>query len=240
MSDLRLEGRFGRGDFVGKVELEVRAGEVLAVLGPNGAGKSSLLRTVAGFDPVHTGRLILGDHVLDDGARRVPPEERRVGTVFQDHRLFPHLTTLENIAFGLRTHGWRKAAAAHEASTWLERLGVAHLATHRPHALSGGEAQRVALARTLAADPRALVLDEPLAALDVRVRTEVRALLAEHLAAFAGPCLLVTHDAADALALADRLVVLEDGRVVQDGTIHEVAAAPGTDYVARVLRGAAR
>lgn len=240
MSTLRLVGRYGRGAFEAAVELEVGAGEVHAILGPNGAGKSTLVRTVAGFEPLRSGRLSLDDAVLDDaGATFVPPEARRVGTVFQDHRLFPHLSALDNVAFGARARGTGRSSARAAAHEWLESLGVAHLAERTPGELSSGQAQRVAIARTLAVRPRALALDEPLAALDVHARLEVREALSEHVRRFAGPALLVTHDFADALALADRVTVLERGRVAQSGTVAEVAAAPATAYVAGVLRGTA-
>ncbi|NLF05760.1 MAG: ATP-binding cassette domain-containing protein [Actinomycetales bacterium] len=239
MSGLTLAGRVDRGSFTAEVDLTVAAGEVHAILGPNGAGKSTVLRTVAGFEALSTGRLTLGAVVLDDAAAPtfVPPAGRRVGTVFQDHRLFPHLSALENVAFGARSRGVPRGVATAHAHEWLERLGVEDLAARRPAQLSGGQAQRVAIARTLAAEPRALVLDEPLAALDVHAREEVRDAFTEHLRDFTGPVLLVTHDFADAVALADRVTVLDAGRVVQTGTVAQVAAAPGTDYVARVLRG---
>ncbi len=236
---LRLAGTIERGAFSATVELGVAPGEVHAILGPNGAGKSTVLRTVAGFEALATGRLTVDDEVFDDADAGIllPPTRRRVGTVFQDHRLFPHLSALDNVAFGARSQGTPRGPADRFAAEWLERLGVQHLTARRPAELSGGQAQRVAIARTLAAEPRALVLDEPLAALDVHAREEVREALARHLREFPGPCLLVTHDFADAVALADRVTVLERGLVVQAGTVAEVAAAPGTDYVARVLRG---
>ncbi|WP_199424962.1 ABC transporter ATP-binding protein [Actinotalea solisilvae] len=235
--DLRLAGTVRRGSFALDVDLTVDGGEVLAVVGPNGAGKSTLLRAVAGLEALDAGRLTLGGRVLDDAAARVfvPPAGREVGTVFQDHRLFPHLTAAANVAFGPRARGADRATADAAARAWLDRLGVGHLATRRPHELSGGQAQRVALARTLAADPRALVLDEPLAALDPRARADVHRALAEHLAPFAGPCVVVTHDVVDALVLADRLVVLEDGRVVQEGAPGAVVRRPATPYVAHLL-----
>lgn len=239
MSGLELVGTVERGSFTARVELRVAPGEVHAVLGPNGAGKSTVLRTVAGFEALRSGRLTLAGEVLDDVQADVfrRPATRRVGTVFQDHRLFPHLSALDNVAFGVRSRGAPRALADATAHEWLERLGVARFADRRPAQLSGGQAQRVAIARTLAAEPRALVLDEPLAALDVHAREEVRDALTEHLRDFPGPVLLVTHDFADAVALADRVTVLEAGSVVQTGTVAQVAAAPGTDYVARVLRG---
>jgi len=219
------------------VEVAVADGEVVAVLGPNGAGKSTLLRAVCGLRPLTEGRLRLGGRVVDDPSAGVlvEPTERRVGVVFQDYRLFPHLSARENVAFGPRAAGVGRAEAHRRADHWLARLGLATFGDRRPAQLSGGQAQRVALARALAGDPAALVLDEPLAALDVAARLDVRAGLREHLRAFAGPTMLVTHDPLDALVLADRIVVLEDGRVSQDGAPADVARRPATAYVAALL-----
>jgi molybdate transport system ATP-binding protein len=155
--------------------------------------------------------------------------------VFQDYRLFPHLTVADNVAFSPRARGLGRAAAAAAARHWLDRLGLAGLAGRKPAELSGGQAQRVALARALAADPALLLLDEPLAALDARTRLDVQAELRQHLADFPGPCLLVTHDPLEALVLADRLLVLEDGRIVQDSPPARVARQPATEYVAKLV-----
>ncbi len=234
---LRLDGTVRRGAFTLDVDLTVAPGQVVALVGPNGAGKSTLVRTVAGLEALATGRLELGGRVLDDAASGAfePPARRGVGTVFQDHRLFPHLTVAENVAFGPRARGARRATATRTAHAWLGRLGLGELADRRPAELSGGQAQRVALARTLAAEPAALVLDEPLAALDARTRADVQRALAEHLARLEGPCVLVTHDVVDALVLADRLVVLEAGHVVQDGLPADVVRRPVTAYAAHLL-----
>ncbi len=219
------------------VAVEAAAGEVVAVLGPNGAGKSTLLRSIAGLLAVDSGRVELDGTVLDDPARRVfvPPEHRRIGVVFQDHRLFPHLRVLDNVAFGLRSRGVARGPARAAAAQWLGRLDLAELARRRPGQLSGGQAQRVALARALACEPAALLLDEPLAALDVQTRAEVQGELREHLAGFAGPTLLVTHDPVEALLLAARIVVLERGRVAQQGAPAEITSRPATPYVARLV-----
>jgi molybdate transport system ATP-binding protein len=237
---LRLAARLDRGAFTLEVALEVAPGESLAVLGPNGAGKSTLLRALAGLDPVTSGRIELGGRLLDrcggEGPDAfVPPDQRRVGLVFQGYRLFPHLSVRENVAFGPRSAGLSRRASRASADTWLERLALTDLAARRPRQLSGGQAQRVALARALATEPALLLLDEPMAALDARTRLEVRATLREHLRHFAGPIVVVTHDPVEAMVMADRLLVLEGGRVVQQGRPADVARRPATDYVARLV-----
>jgi molybdate transport system ATP-binding protein len=226
-----------RGGFVLDAAVTAADGEVVAVLGPNGAGKSTLLRALAGLLPLSAGRVELGGAVVDDvaGGVRTAARDRAVGVLFQDYRLFPHLSARENVAFGPRSTGTPRARARAEADDWLRRLGLAGLEDRRPAELSGGQAQRVALARALATRPRLLLLDEPLAALDVATRTQVRTELRAQLDAFAGPALLVTHDPLEALTLAARLVVLEAGRVVQDAPVAEVVRRPATTYVARLV-----
>ncbi|MFE7893530.1 ABC transporter ATP-binding protein [Streptomyces sp. NPDC057412] len=213
------------------VALRAAPGDVVALLGPNGAGKTTALRALAGLVPLSAGHLLL------DGAdlSRTPPETRPVGVVFQDYLLFPHLSALDNVAFGPRCRKVPKAAARAQAAAWLERLGLAEHAASRPRRLSGGQAQRVALARALATRPRLLLLDEPLAALDARTRLDVRARLRHHLADFEAVAVLVTHDPLDAMVLADHLVVIEDGRVVQEGGPADIARHPRSDYIARLV-----
>jgi molybdate transport system ATP-binding protein len=226
-----------RGPLALDVELTARAGEVVAILGPNGSGKTSTFRALAGLDAIESGAIALDGEVLDDPAagRFVAPERRRVAVVFQDYLLFPNLTALENVAFGLRARGVGRVEARRRATDWLDRVGLADHATHKPGALSGGQAQRVALARALATDPRLLLLDEPLAALDAGARAEVRRDLRRHLDAVEGVRLLVTHDPVDAYALADRVVIVEGGRVVQAGTLAEVTARPRSRYIADLV-----
>ena len=225
-----------RGPLALDVALDVADGEVLAVLGPNGAGKSTLLRVLAGLLAPDGGSVVLDGSVTWDGdGTHVPAHERRLGMVFQDHLLFPHLSVTDNVAFGLRTRGLRKPVARAAAERWLTRVRLDGLGARRPGQLSGGQAQRAALARALVGDPRVLLLDEPLSALDARTRLTVRAELRRHLAEFAGSTVLVTHDPVDAMALADRVLVVEDGRVVQEGTPAEVSRHPRTDYVARLV-----
>ncbi|MEU8654964.1 ABC transporter ATP-binding protein [Streptomyces sp. NPDC048737] len=220
-----------RGDFRLDIALSAAPGDVVALLGPNGAGKTTALRALAGLVPLTGGRLRLDGSVLD----RTPPESRPVGVVFQDYLLFPHLSALDNVAFGPRCHGASKAEARALAAKWLERMGLAEHAGAKPRRLSGGQAQRVALARALATRPRLLLLDEPLAALDARTRLEVRARLRRHLADFEAVAVLVTHDPLDAMVLADRLVVIEDGTVVQEGAPSDIARHPRTDYIAQLV-----
>lgn len=226
-----------RGQFALDATLSGRAGEVVALLGPNAAGKTTLLRCLAGLHPLRSGRVLLGDEVLDDTARgvRLAAERRRIGYVFQDYLLFPHLDVRDNVAFGPRSAGAGRAASRAAADGWLHRLDLAGIADRHPRELSGGQAQRVALARALASDPRLLLLDEPLAALDAGTRGTVRTRLRQHLDGFTGVSLLVTHDPLDAMVLADRIVVLEHGRVVQDARPAEVARRPASPYVARLV-----
>ncbi|MEU1870673.1 ABC transporter ATP-binding protein [Streptomyces sp. NPDC019793] len=220
-----------RGTFRLDVALTAAPGEVVALLGPNGAGKTTALRALAGLVPLG------GGHLRLDGAElnRTPPESRPVGVVFQDYLLFPHLTALDNVAFGPRCRGAGKAEARARAAAWLDRMGLSGHAGAKPRRLSGGQAQRVALARALATHPRLLLLDEPLAALDARTRLEVRSQLRRHLAEFEAVAVLVTHDPLDAMVLADRLVVVEDGAVVQEGGPADIARRPRTDYIARLV-----
>ena len=225
-----------RGALTLDLAVEVADGEVLAVLGPNGAGKSTLLRVLAGLLPPDGGTVVLdGTTVWDDADVHVPVHRRPLGMVFQDHLLFPHLTITDNVAFGLRTRGVARRPARAAAAQWLDRVGLGGLGDRRPAQLSGGQAQRAALARALVGDPRLLLLDEPLSALDARTRLTVRAELRRHLAEFGGSTVLVTHDPVDAMALADRVVVVEEGRVVQEGAPAEVGRHPRTDYVARLV-----
>ena len=234
---LRADVQLRRGALDLSVDIEVRPGEVLALLGPNGAGKSTLLRCLAGLAAVDAGRIMIDSNAVDDPAVAafVEPEDRSVGFVFQNYVLFEHMTIVENVAFGLRASGTPKARALATAHDWLKRVGLAELAAVRPKALSGGQAQRVALVRALATSPRVLLLDEPLAALDVGTRATVRRDLHRHLESFEGMAILVTHDPVDAYALADRVAILDAGRIVQIGTLAEVTARPRSRYGADLV-----
>lgn len=229
--------RFGDVQALAGVDLTVARGEFFGLLGPNGAGKTTLVRALAGLTALHTGHVTLDGVVLDRPSTRVfvAPEQRRVGVVFQDYSLFTHLTAEENVAFGPRCRGVAKVDARRRARELLEGMELADVANVRPGQLSGGQAQRVALARALATEPRMLLLDEPMAALDAATRPLMRQQLRRHLGAFDGPTVVVTHDPVDAAALADRLVIVETGRVVQQGTLREVAAHPRTAFVAELM-----
>jgi molybdate transport system ATP-binding protein len=213
---------------------------MVAILGPNGAGKTSLLRAVAGLLPLDAGRVVLDDAVLADTATRVwvPPERRAVSMMFQEVLLFPHLSVRDNVAFGLRARGARKRVAAERAERWLDQVGLSGRGADRPGRLSGGERQRVALARALVTEPRLLLLDEPFAAADVSARADLGDVLRAQLAPYTGVSLLVTHDPGDALALADRVVVLESGQVTQEGTLADVRARSGSGWTATMLNSA--
>jgi molybdate transport system ATP-binding protein len=225
-------------------DIAVDAGVTVAVLGPNGAGKTTLLRVIAGLVPVGEGRVEVDAVVFDDSATgvRLTPETRRVGFMFQDHGLFPHLSVLDNVAFGLRARGVERRVANARANAWLERVDLTSYASSRPSALSGGQSQRAALARVLVTDPQVLLLDEPLAAVDASGRLELRRALREHLSGFPGVRLLITHDPLEAASLAERVVVLENGHVTQEGSFTDVTSRPRSAWIAtmaglNLLRG---
>lgn len=223
-------------DLVVELRGEVADGEVLALVGPNGAGKSTALEAIAGLVELDRGRVELAGRVLCDTTegRDVAPPDRGIGMVFQDGRLLPHLSVLDNVAFGLESRGVRRAAARREAGGWLQRVGLEGRGDARPAELSGGQAQRVALARALAVGPGLLLLDEPFAAADAASRSELRRLVALT-SSHAIPTLLVTQDLVDVAMLADRVVVLQDGRAIQTGTIAEVTRRPRSDWAAKLV-----
>lgn len=218
------------------VTFDVAEGETVALLGPNGAGKSTVLSVVAGLLRPTAGRVELAGRVLtsyDEGARvDVAPHRRRIALLAQEPLLFPHLSVLDNVAFGPRSRGATKGDARRQAQEWLDQVGIADLAGRRPAQLSGGQAQRAAVARALAAEPDLLLLDEPMAALDVAVTPELRQTLRRVLAG--RTCIVVTHDVLDALLLADRVLVLEGGRVVEKGSSREVLTRPRSAFAARL------
>ncbi len=234
---LDVDVRVRRDAFELDASLRARPGETVALLGPNGAGKSTFVAVMAGLVVPDDGRVALDDSTLDDVAAgiHVEPEQRPLGVVFQDLLLFPHLSARENVAFPLRASGVRRPEALARADALLHELGIGDRATAPPRELSGGQAQRVALARALVRRPRMLLLDEPLTSLDVAARGRARMLLSETLGGFEGVRILVTHDPVEAMTLADRIVVLEAGRVTQSGTADEVREAPRTAYAAELV-----
>lgn len=234
-SGLRARVVLRRSDsFTLDIDLALEPATTTALLGPNGSGKSTTVDAIAGLVAVDDGRIELNGRVLDDAAAGVfvPPETRRVGVVFQRYLLFHHLDVADNIAFGPAAGGASRRAARAAADRWIELLDLGALVATRPAELSGGQAQRVALARALAAEPDALLLDEPLAALDIASRARLRRTLAAHLADYPGPRLLITHDPTDAFLLADRIHVIEGGRLTQTGTPDDIRRHPATAYVA--------
>ncbi|WP_345800033.1 ABC transporter ATP-binding protein [Microbacterium sp. AZCO] len=239
MTGERLEARIvvARHGFDLDAVVSADAGEVVAIMGPSGAGKSTLLGALAGLVPIHEGRIRLGERTLDAAHRprvHVTPSQRGVVLLGQDPRLFPHLSARENVAFGRRARGAPRARAAAQADEWLGRVGLAGVGDRRPSQLSGGQQQRVAVARALATEPSALLLDEPLTSLDVETAADIRAMLREQLIATGTTAVVATHDAVDAVSVADRLTVLEAGTVTQHGRVRDVLAAPASRFVASV------
>lgn len=224
--------RFGGRAAVDRATLALRPGEITALLGPSGSGKSTLLRLLAGLEPADDGEVLAGGRVLSGSGRHTPPEERDIGMVFQDYALFPHLSVLDNVGFGLRK--LPKAERETRARRELARVRLLDRAGSFPQTLSGGEQQRVALARALAREPAVVLLDEPFSGLDQGLRAEIRDMALDALRAAGTAALIVTHDAEDALLTADRLALMQDGRILQSGTPEEVYAGPVSLAAARL------
>jgi iron(III) transport system ATP-binding protein len=225
VTGLRISGLvagYGSEPVLRGLDLDVPDGELLAVLGPSGCGKTTLLRVLAGFHPVQAGRVLLGERVLADAAVHVPPERRGIGVVPQEGALFPHLDVAGNIGFGL-SRSTRRNGRVEEL---LELVGLTGYGARMPGQLSGGQQQRVALARALAARPGVVLLDEPFSALDAGLRDELRADVRAAVRAFGATAVLVTHDQQEALGVADRVAVLRDGLVAQQGTPQQVYTEP--------------
>jgi iron(III) transport system ATP-binding protein len=224
---------FGPVEAVREVSLEIDRGELVAVLGPSGCGKTTLLRTIAGFERPDAGRVVVSGEVVAGPDRFLPPERRRIGMVFQDYALFPHLTVTANVSFGLadRPHEQREALTLRT----LELVGLQHKSNRHPHELSGGERQRVALARALAPEPELVLLDEPFASLDASLRAGLRREVELILRDAEATALLVTHDQEEALSLADRVAVMREGRIVQVGPPEDVYVRPASRWAAQFV-----
>jgi len=225
--------RLALGDLALRIDFTAADGEVLVVAGPNGAGKTTLLRTLAGLERIASGRVAIDGRTIDDGRTFTPPHLRDAALLPQRDFLLPHLSVVDNVAFGLRNRGRSKGDARSVALEWLDAVGLHDAGSVRPRELSGGQARRVALARTMAVAPRLLLLDEPLAGIDASSRPSVRSAIERYDGG--GVCVLVAHEPVDALSLAARVVVLEEGRIVQDASIDEIRARPRSRYVADFL-----
>lgn len=248
-SDGTLRANFSanRTDFTIQFDLQVSSGQTLALMGPSGAGKTTVLDALAGLSRIDSGQITLGSEILartetlaGTAAKsvHVPPSRRRVGLLRQDGDLFPHLSAVDNIAFAIKVRGVTTVAAKQEASDWLERIGLLNLGARFPDELSGGEARRIALLRALAAKPRLLLIDEPFASLDVEAAADMRTLITEQLREHPTTTIVVSHDARDALSLADHVAILQEGTIVQHGQVHEVLAAPKTRFVQALAEAA--
>jgi iron(III) transport system ATP-binding protein len=236
VSDVRLRGvskSFGVLEAVREVSLEIERGELMAVLGPSGCGKTTLLRTIAGFERPDAGCVVISDEMVAGPARFVPPERRRIGMVFQDYALFPHLTVTANVAFGLANRPREEREAMTRRT--LELVGLQHKSSRHPHELSGGERQRVALARALAPEPAVVLLDEPFSNLDATLRAGLRREVELILRDAEATALLVTHDQEEALSLADRVAVMREGRIVQVGAPEDVYVRPASRWAAQFV-----
>ncbi|MCK6424056.1 MAG: ABC transporter ATP-binding protein [Burkholderiaceae bacterium] len=219
---------YGRKTVVSQLSLQLPRGRIGCLLGPSGCGKTTVLRAIAGFEPVLTGEIRLDGSVVSAPHRHLPPEQRRIGMVFQDHALFPHLSVADNVAFGLRGH----PDAAARVREMLDTVGLGHAAQRYPHELSGGQQQRVALARALAPSPRLMLLDEPFSSLDVELRERLGAELRDLLHAAGTTALLVTHDQHEAFAIADEIGVMSEGRIQQWASAYQLYHQPANRFVA--------
>ncbi|MDR7419509.1 MAG: ABC transporter ATP-binding protein [Armatimonadota bacterium] len=223
-----LTKRFGRVVAVNRLSLEIREGELITLLGPSGCGKTTTLRVIGGFEHPEGGEVFFGDRPVTG----LPPERRNIGIVFQNYALFPHLTVNENVAFGLDVRGVSRPEIARRVAAILDKVQLAGLGERYPHQLSGGQQQRTALARALVINPQVLLLDEPLANLDAKLREEMRFYIRHLQREFGITTVYVTHDQAEAMVLADRIVVMKDGLLQQIGPPHDIYQKPRTAWVA--------
>src|SRR5215468_415438 len=235
VNDLAL--RYGDNEILKGVSVTVRPGQVVALLGPSGSGKTTLLRAVAGLETPHRGEIRIGEKAFFDADKKIdlPAEARGLGLVFQSYALWPHRTVFDNVAYGLKLRRVPAADIKMRVEDTLERIGLAHLAARYPHQLSGGQQQRVALARALVYEPAVILLDEPLSNLDAKLREEARAWLRQLIVSLALSALLVTHDQIEAMAIADRIVLLNAGAVEQEGTPTELYQQPATLFAAEFM-----
>ena len=235
VNDLAL--RYGDNEALKGVSISVPAAKVAALLGPSGSGKTTLLRAVAGLETPHRGSIRIGDNVLFDAAAKVdePPEARGLGLVLRSYALWPHRTVFENIAYGLKLRHVRAADIKARVEGTLDKIGLKHLSRRYPHQISGEQQQRVALARALIYEPAVILLDEPLANLDPKLRDEARAWLRHLIVSLRLSALLVTHDQVEAMAMADRIVLLNGGRIEQQGSPVELYAQPATLFAAQFM-----
>ena len=235
IEDLHL--RLGGADVLKGVSLSVPAGEAVALLGPSGSGKTTLLRAIAGLEPPHRGRIAVGERVFFDASSGIslPPERRGLGLVFQSYALWPHRTVFENVAAGLKLRGTPAAEIAARVDKVLGQIGLAHLAGRLPPQLSGGQQQRVAIARALVYEPPVILLDEPLSNLDAKLREEARAFLRTLTMSLGLTAIHVTHDQVEAMALADRIVLLQGGAIAQDGAPMAIYNDPATLFAAEFM-----
>ena len=231
----RVTKAFGAFRALDQVSLDVSDGEFMAILGPSGCGKTTLLRQIAGFDKLDAGRIVIGETVVSTPTRHVPPERRRIGIVFQSYALWPHMTVAENVAYGLTVAGVREPERARRVEAALTLVELQGYAARRPSLLSGGQRQRVALARCLVTEPSLVLLDEPLANLDVHLRASMEDEFARFHARTGTTMVYITHDQAEAMALADRIAVMDGGRLLQVATPSQLYREPADATVAAFI-----
>ena len=240
MAELTVENlhlRYGDNPILKGVSMQLNRGEVVSLLGPSGSGKTTLLRAVAGLEQPHEGRILIGERVVFDGAKGIelPAEARNLGLVFQSYALWPHKTVAENVAYGLKLRDVARAESEERVAKVLEQLGLGPLGARYPHQLSGGQQQRVAIARALVYNPPVILLDEPLSNLDAKLREEARAFLRELIVRLGLSALVVTHDQAEAMAMSDRILLLNNGRIEQQGTPQQMYGSPATLFTAEFM-----